>query len=552
VANKGPVEELRFGAKSVSRIMRLGALALAGTLVGTMPAAWAETRVERSDPTMTPGENNGQTGYWIEYEEYTFESFTGAIREAAGGTLTNDQIAALADYLRRIGKTPSQVNLAAVVKRWAETGGRIDVVAYYRPYRSRWLDALSRNSFEEAGGRRDSWFQAVNEDQVLKAVEGVGWSNVYNYVRDKTTADWQNHGLLFIDPLTNAIVGHQYVENSYDMRNVVGNLLNQNARVNLNTGTFDIRLAATSALSSPIVLDLAGLGHPDLLAGPVWKVQPGRKIATSAVRKFDLDGTGGYVWEWVGPRSGILVWDEEGNGRITSGAQLFGSISFGKKWKDGYDALATLDKNGDGQITAAEFDKLGVWVDANSDGVSDKGEVKPLTEWGIESLNVKAQRDAAGNAWAPQGFVRKMPDGTRKTLATWDWMSMGVAKADNGVYVWVGKYGQKELGGYLNLEEDNGQVRGMAVPTVGVQPLPNGLLAAFPIQGKRSGEKFTWTVPHDKGTVTSEVTLDEGGKHLYGKTRVKSPTENFEYKWQAELISGTPLGAAGKAPRGAR
>lgn len=421
----------------------------------------------------------------------------------------------------------------------------INVVAYYRPYRDRWLSALSRSSFEEAGGRRDNWWQYVNEAQVQAAVQKVGYSTIYNYVRDNTNADWQNHGVLLIDPEYGTIIGHLRVEHSYDASAQIRALLNREATVATNMGNINILLTATSVLSSPIVLDLHGLGRPDLLAGPTWNVVPGRKIASSALRAFDLDCTGEYTWEWVGPKSALLAWDADGRGQITSGAQLFGNHTWGKKWKDGYEPLATLDTNGDGQLTPNEYANLVAWIDANSNGVSEKGEVKSLTELGIEKISVKAQRDAKGNAWSPAGFVRKMPGGERKTLATWDWIAMGEARQAEGTYVWVGDLDEnRKIGGYFNLHDAAGEIRGISVPTIGVQPLPGKVLAAFPITGKRTGDVIKWSTPYEKGsgTVTSEVEIADGGRHLYGKTRVDTKEEKFEYLWQADLVAGDPIG----------
>ena len=49
-----------------------------------------------------------------------------------------------------------------------------------------------------------------------------------------------------------------------------------------------------------------------------------------------------------------------------------------------------LDKND------AEFGKFVVWQDLNSNGISEEGEVKSLAEWGIESISLSADREAAG------------------------------------------------------------------------------------------------------------------------------------------------------------
>ncbi|MBM3268062.1 MAG: hypothetical protein FJZ01_10485 [Candidatus Sericytochromatia bacterium] len=487
----------------------MAATAMLATAVTGLPipaTAQTQDRTEQ-ETTATAGENAGVPGYWITVKERVYS--------------------------------------------WEEQRF-IEVVAYYRPYRNAWLSALSRSSFEEAGGRRDYWYSAVNESKVQSAVQSVGYSTLYNYVRDQANVGaggWQNNGVVLIDPSTGKILGHIPVSNSYDAAAKVAGIINQEAKVTLNTGTFNIKLSATSVLSSPIVLDLEGLGRPDLLAGPTWNVIPGRKLASTALRQFDLDGSGDYAWEWIGPKSGLLVWDADGKGNIKSGQQLFGHHTWGKKWKDGYEALATLDDNGDGQLLPTEFANLGIWRDANSNGISEEGEVKSLVAWGIESISIKAMRDPKGNAWAPQGFVRKMPDGKRKTLATWDWMAMGEAKPVEGTYVWVGKMGEKELGGYFNLYREGDEVRGLTVPTIGTYPLPGGVLLGFPITGKRNGETIKWSVPADGGTVTSEVTWENGGKHLYGKTRVDTKDLKTEYLWQADLVAGNPVPAARSASK---
>ncbi len=503
--------EMRKTSRRLLMGFMSGTAMIATALTGLPNPATAQTqdRVEQTS-TAERGENGGVPGYWITVKERVYS--------------------------------------------W-EAQKFIEVVAYYRPYRSRWLDALGRSSFEAAGGRRDYSYSAYNESAVQQAVQNVGYNTLYNYVANQTglgAGNWQNNGVVLIDPSTGQILGHIPVTNSYDAAAKVGAILNQEAKVTLNTGTFNIKLTATSVLSSPIILDLAGLGRPDLLAGPTWNVVPGRKLASAAIRSFDLDGSGDYAWEWVGPKSGLLVWNEGGAGKIRSGRQLFGHHTWGKKWKDGYEALATLDDNADGALAPGEFASLGIWQDANSNGVSEPGEVKDLQAWGIESISLEAQRDPRGNAWVPRGFVRKMPDGKRKTLATWDWLAMGEAKPSDGTYVWVGKMGDKELGGYFNLHREGDEVRGLTVPTVGTLPLPNGVLLGFPITGKRNGDVIRWSVPADGGTVVSEVTWEDGGKHLYGKTRVDTKDLDTEYLWQAELVAGNPVGSARSAHEGNR
>ncbi len=140
---------------------------------------------------------------------------------------------------------------------------------------------------------------------------------------------------------------------------------------------------------SPLVLDLDMDGQLNLV--DVWD-------ETKAVR-FDLECTGtAQRTGWVAAQDGLLAMDLNGNGRIDDGGELFGEYSQvgpnTKKYKDGYQALATLDANGDGVIDArdGEFGKLLIWQDRNQDGVTQKGELKTLAQHGITALPL-AHRD---------------------------------------------------------------------------------------------------------------------------------------------------------------
>ena len=133
---------------------------------------------------------------------------------------------------------------------------------------------------------------------------------------------------------------------------------------------------------SPLVMDLDGNGV--------------QTLAQSAGVQFDLNADG--VKErvgWVAPTDGLLALDLNGNGLIDNGAELFGNytrLPNGMTARDGYEALAALDANGDGVVSAADpaFDRLRVWVDANSDGVSQPDELKTLKSLGIVSLSYTA------------------------------------------------------------------------------------------------------------------------------------------------------------------
>jgi len=110
---------------------------------------------------------------------------------------------------------------------------------------------------------------------------------------------------------------------------------------------------------------------------------------------FDADGTGlQKKWTWLNPNAAWLVHDPKQTGKVTSGLQLFGNVTFWLFWESGYDALSALDDNGDGQLTGKELAGLALWHDANGNGICDPGEVKPLSEYGIVALSCKSERDA--------------------------------------------------------------------------------------------------------------------------------------------------------------
>src|SRR5947207_12128661 len=84
---------------------------------------------------------------------------------------------------------------------------------------------------------------------------------------------------------------------------------------------------------------------------------------------------------------GILVRDLDHNPNTVTAAELFGATS-----GDGFADLAAMDTNHDGKIDAGDtnFADLKVWIDADSDGVVDSGEVISLTAAGVAAINLNA------------------------------------------------------------------------------------------------------------------------------------------------------------------
>jgi hypothetical protein len=110
--------------------------------------------------------------------------------------------------------------------------------------------------------------------------------------------------------------------------------------------------------------------------------------------EFDLAGRAVTVpTDWVSVRTPWLAIDLDGNGRIDDGRELFGSMTElpgGGRARNGFQALAALDDDHDGQITArdAAFDRLVVWRDSDQDRRSGPGELVKASDAGLVSIRL--------------------------------------------------------------------------------------------------------------------------------------------------------------------
>jgi hypothetical protein len=159
---------------------------------------------------------------------------------------------------------------------------------------------------------------------------------------------------------------------------------------------------------TPIVFSLEENSSPIELLGQDLQV------------KFDLDGDGNVeLWPWVKPTTGILVWNQDGKGSITSGRQMFGSVTWWLFFNDGYHALDCLDDNRDGALTGSELRGISAWFDVNSNGQSEPSEIKSLDELGIVSISVKSTGTENGWPANKNGITLK----TGRTIETYDWIA---------------------------------------------------------------------------------------------------------------------------------
>ena len=89
-----------------------------------------------------------------------------------------------------------------------------------------------------------------------------------------------------------------------------------------------------------------------------------------------------------------------------SALQLFGGVTFWMFWENGYHALAALDDDCDGMLAGKELEGLAIWQDLNGNAICERGDVKPLAEWGIVAISCRYVRDLKRPdriAYSPQG-----------------------------------------------------------------------------------------------------------------------------------------------------
>ncbi len=151
-----------------------------------------------------------------------------------------------------------------------------------------------------------------------------------------------------------------------------------------------------------------------------------------------LDKPGAY-WVWrASSAAPLLVYDPGHTGRISSATQLFGHWTFGgqrvaslvggaaQQWPHGYAALATLDSDGDREVSGEELRDLGLWFDANQNGISEEGEVKPLVSTGVTHLYLpeNPRYDPSRDIEVIRGYRREV-NGRVKVGKSVDWTARG-------------------------------------------------------------------------------------------------------------------------------
>ena len=191
----------------------------------------------------------------------------------------------------------------------------------------------------------------------------------------------------------------------------------------VNTATTGALTWVQPVYSCPLILDLDGGGISN--SG----IAPGLPIF------FDHDGDGvRSATGWVGAGEAIVVRDLNGNGTIDSGREIFGDNTLltrgpkaGQRAANGFEALADLDSNNDGQFNAADtaFASVKLWKDANQNGISEVGELFTFAQLGVQGIKVSGWVDGTRLTDADGELT-----GNRQILAgTFTWANGGGGQA---------------------------------------------------------------------------------------------------------------------------
>jgi len=125
---------------------------------------------------------------------------------------------------------------------------------------------------------------------------------------------------------------------------------------------------------------------------------------------------------WPSAQTPWLAMDRDGSGSIENGSELFGSATptlDGRRPEDGFDALADLDSNHDGMISAADeaWTSLLLWSDYDRSRSSSAWELLPIAYSGVTEIALthhdSRRCDAHGNCGVERSaFAFSTPAGT--------------------------------------------------------------------------------------------------------------------------------------------
>lgn len=257
---------------------------------------------------------------------------------------------------------------------------------------------------------------------------------------------------------------------------------------------------------------------------------------------------------WLGSaESPLLVWDPEAKGIVKDGKDLFGSWTFGKEWRDGYKALASLDKDTNKILEKSELAGIRLWFDLNRDAKVQEREIRDLSDYGISALNtewnVEEKNELLGTSIfkSSKGYM-SVKDGKEVWGESFDWFVPTEYKAstiadnisaleskDFKVLAWKEKpeYEGNKVNGYFAWKKEGESLLGKFY-TATVFKTQEGErlcgLMTYNLNGKFKGEDKLEFSTEDHIPVNFSTTIDSRGNMTGGEIQTDpgSPPHEWE------------------------
>jgi hypothetical protein len=199
-----------------------------------------------------------------------------------------------------------------------------------------------------------------------------------------------------------------------------------------------------------IAIDHTGSGYPDVIGGRPWQKKNSWYIDVESCRPISMNGGGKRLWEWIGPRSGYLLWRPGGWSEAeVTGWDIVGTGTGGQEWENAYQVVAQADLDKNGWVDGEELDVLDYWVDRNSNGEVEAGELTGASEV-FQKISSQFSTDKFGARYNPRNGAL-LADG--RFVGSWEFWPRG--ETHEGGYL-SGKGGSAQPG-KLELQNRGGE-----------------------------------------------------------------------------------------------
>lgn len=187
----------------------------------------------------------------------------------------------------------------------------------------------------------------------------------------------------------------------------------------IDCSTCNLATGCCNPNNTPIIVDIEGDGYQ------MTSVDDGVD--------FDIASDGHrYRVSWTAATSddAWLVLDRNGNGRVDSAAELFGSVTEQppNSNPNGFEALRVLDQvanggNANGWIDSGDqmFARLQLWRDSNHSGISESNELFTLSQLGISGISLNYHKSKRIDEYGNQFQFRARVVRTQRTTGREHW-----------------------------------------------------------------------------------------------------------------------------------